>query len=297
MTATNVSFTLRLRESSNLLPLRGRRPLIMAIINLNDDSFSGDGTLDTDLALLQARKALEEGADIIDIGAESARTNRQPITEDAEIARLRPFLEGFKSMVAGLQPASEDQIWPPALSVNTWRPRVAREALRIGGDILNDMGALPTDANARICAETGAVLLIMHSVGEPKVPHRGQHYPDIMSTLLNFFEEKIAMARAAGLSEEQIILDPGIDFAKDAADNLTIYRECGQLLRFGLPIMLPVSRKTVIGDVLDLPEPMDRDSGTVACIVRGQQAGAHIFRVHNVAAAVAATRTVAGIMG
>lgn len=288
---------LRLRGRAQAIALGDRRPLIMAIVNLNDDSFSGDGTLDTEAALDQARCALQAGADIIDVGAESARTNRGPITEAEEVARLRPFLEAFDARVADLEPALQDQLWPPALAINTWRPQVAREALAITGDILNDMGALPSDENARICAEAGATLLIMHSVGEPKVAHRGQRYPDIMATVLGFFEEKIAMARAAGLAEGRIILDPGIDFAKQTADNLTLYRECEKLLRFGLPIMLPVSRKTVIGEVLGLPEPLDRDAGTVACMVRGQRAGAHIFRVHNVPAAVAAIRTVAGITG
>ena len=290
---------LRLRKpETRRVPLdERRRPLVMAIINLNDDSFSGDGTLDVAVALGQAGAAIEAGADIIDVGAESARTNRGPITEDEEIARLRPFLEGFEGLAAGCSgPAIADQLWPPALSINTWRPGVARQALAVAGDILNDMSALPDDENARICAAAGATLLIMHSIGEPKVPHRGQHYPDIMATLSEFFADKIAMARAAGLEDDQIILDPGIDFAKDAEDNLTIFRECEKLRAFGLPIMLPVSRKTVIGETLDLPDPTDRDAGTLACIVRGQRAGAEIFRVHNVAAAVAATRMVAGIL-
>ena len=164
-----------------------------------------------------------------------------------------------------------------------------------GGHILNDIGALPTDGNARICAETGAALLIMHSVGVPKVAHTHVGYDDIMRTLDGFFDEKIKLARRTGLRGEQIILDPGIDFAKQRDDNLRIYRELDQLAHFARPILLPVSRKTVIGDVLGLPNPADRDAGTVACIVQGMRRGAAIFRVHNVRAAAQAVRMIAAV--
>lgn len=130
----------------------------------------------------------------------------------------------------------------------------------------------------------------MHSVGEPKVPHTHVGYPDVMAALDAFFEEKVAAATSAGLPADQIVLDPGIDFAKQRADNLTIYRELARLHRFERPILLPVSRKTVIGQVLDLPDPNDRDAGTVACIAAGMSRGAHIFRVHHVPAAAQAVK-------
>ena len=267
------------------------RSLAMGIVNLSADSFSGDGNPELETALNRARQHLSDGADIIDIGAESARTNRGPIEEREEAGLLRSFLERWPELCA--ESAQENRV--PLLSINTWRPAVVREVLAHGGDILNDIGALPTDENARICAGTGAALLIMHSVGQPKVPHTHVGYDDVMAELERFFEEKLAMVDAAGLSREATILDPGIDFAKQRADNLRIYRELERLHRFNRPILLPVSRKTVIGEVLVIPNAADRDAGTVACIVQGMLRGAQIFRVHNVRAAVQAIRTVEAI--
>lgn len=262
-----------------------RRPLVMGIVNLCVDSFSGDGLSDLDAALERARRMVADGADIIDIGGESAGTQRAVMSEESEIAALLPFVRRFQQEAASWSPADSEQLFPPLLSINTWRPAVARVVLETGGDLLNDIGALPADANARLCAETGAALLIMHSVGEPKIPHTHISYDEgIMQTLNRFFTEKIALAQAAGVPRDAILLDPGIDFAKQLSDNLTIYRDLAQLHQFDRPILLPVSRKTVIGQVLDLPAP-DRDAGTVACIISGVRRGAHLFRVHNVAAA------------
>jgi dihydropteroate synthase len=250
----------------------------MGIVNLSVDSFSGDGVGDLDAAIEKAHALVAEGADIIDIGAESARTNRGPISEQEEIDRLCAFVSRWLSPSA-------------ILSINTWRPAVARAVLREGGDLLNDIGGLPTDENARICAETGAALVIMQTVGEPKMPHTHVHYRDVMNELDYFFGEKIALAEKAGLPRDAIVLDPGIDFAKQRDDNLRIYRELERLRHFERPILLPVSRKTVIGDVLGIPAP-ERDAGTVACLVSGQLRGAHIFRVHHVRAAAQAVRIV-----
>ncbi|WP_265595224.1 dihydropteroate synthase [Verrucomicrobium sp. BvORR106] len=264
-----------------------RRPLVMGIVNINDDSFSGDGSLDAGVALAQARQFLESGADIIDIGAESARTNRAAITEEEEVARLVPFLAAWPALLAEYAgpPWDADQLWPPLLSINTWRSGVIERVLPLGGDLINDISGLPDARNAELCAKHDAALLIMHSVGEPKVPHTHVSYPDVMATLDRFFEDKLALATSSGLSEEYVMLDPGIDFAKQRDDNLAIYRELERLHRFGRPLLLPVSRKTVIGQILDLPNPQDRDAGTVACIAAGMRRGAHIFRVHHVEAA------------
>jgi dihydropteroate synthase len=125
----------------------------------------------------------------------------------------------------------------------------------------------------------------MHSVGEPKIPHLQQQWPDVMESMERFFQTKIALAQAAGLPDDALILDPGIDFAKQREDNLTVYRELGRLQRFDKPVLVPVSRKTVIGEVLGLPSPSDRDAGTIACISTAMQRGAQIFRVHDVSAA------------
>ena len=258
-----------------------RRPLLMGIVNLSVDSFSGDGLTDVEAALAKAHGLVADGAEIIDIGAESARTNRAPISEGEEAAQLVRFIEQWDG--GGL------------LSINTWRPAVARAALAVGGHILNDIGALPTDENARLCAETGAALLIMHSVGVPKVAHTHVGYDDVMTRLDEFFIEKIALAERAGMPRDALILDPGIDFAKQRAENLRIYRELDRFAHFARPILLPVSRKTVIGDVLGLPNPADRDAGTIACIVQGLLRGAAIFRVHNVRAAAQAVRMISAV--
>ena len=152
------------------------RPLVMGIVNLSADSFSGDGLADADSARAKALQLLADGADIIDIGAESARTNRGPIPEEQEAALLLSFVERWPELRAS-RPA--DTPWP-LLSINTWRPGVVRAVLPRGGDLLNDIGGLPTDDNARLCAETGAALLIMHSVGTPKVAHTHVGYDDVI---------------------------------------------------------------------------------------------------------------------
>lgn len=256
-----------------------RRPLVMGIINLVEDSFSGDGLGNPEAAMTRARRMIADGAEIIDAGGESAGTKRAAMSEQEEIDRLCPFVEKFLQLGNA-----------PLLSINTWRPNVARAVLALGGDILNDIGALPTAENARICAEHGAALLIMHSVGEPKIKHTHVRYDDIMQTLADFFTEKIALAKSAGMADDGIIIDPGIDFAKQREDNLRIYRELARLQKFGRPILLPVSRKTVIGDVLGIPDASQRDAGTVACTVSGVLRGANIFRVHDVKAASQAIR-------
>ena len=273
-----------------------RPALVMGVVNLVADSFSGDGITEMDAALAHARELVAQGADIVDIGAESARTNRGAISVEEEAAQLVRFIERWDeirnqnrrpSRGGGGRLKSEIRNVP--LSINTWRPEVARVALAAGGDILNDIGGLPTDENARICARTGAALLIMHAVGTPKIPHTHVGYEDVMRSLDEFFAEKIALAGRAGVPSERILLDPGIDFAKQRDDNLRIYRELERLHHFGRPVLLPVSRKTVIGDVLPLP-PAERDAGTVACITAGFLRGAQIFRVHNVRAAVQSLR-------
>ena len=258
----------------------------MGIVNVNDDSFSGDGTLDFDAAIEQAREQIRNGADVIDIGAESARTNRAAVTVDEEARRFGGFLERWENSWSDLQPKDPEQIWPPILSANTWRPEVVREILPSQQiELLNDMSALPDETNARICAEHGIALLIMHSVGEPKVPHLHQQWTDVMKSMEEFFEEKIAVALQAGIDREALVLDPGIDFAKQRDDNLTVMRELSRLRRFERPILAPVSRKSVIGKVLEIAAPKERDAGTIACITACMQGGANILRVHNVAAA------------
>lgn len=273
---------LHLRQREITFP---RRPLLMGIVNVNDDSFCDDGSLDPDKALAQAARLVREGADILDIGAESARTNRGPIASEEEVARLRPVLEGLEECLANVMPRDDVQVWPPLISVNTWRPEVAEKVLPLGIDILNDIGGLVSPDNALLCAQHDTTLLIMHTVGLPKVSHAHQAYDDLWQALIQFFDNRLVRAREAGLRDSQIILDPGIDFAKQRDDNLSLLQGLSQLTeRYRCPVLLPISRKTVIGEVLNLPNPNEREAGTVACLVAGVKRGASIFRVHAVGA-------------
>jgi dihydropteroate synthase len=284
---------LRLPEREIVFP---RRPLVMGIVNVNDDSFSGDGTLDINEAIALARKHVCAGADVIDVGAESARTNRAAVSIDEEIRRFQGFLDAWHDVCEGIKPRDEAQVWPPVLSANTWRPEVVEAVLQSGKvELVNDMSALPDARNARLCAAHGAALLIMHSVGEPKVPHLQQQWPDVMGAMLEFFEGKLAMAAAAGLPGDCVIIDPGIDFAKQRDDNLTVYRELGRLQCFGRPVLVPVSRKTVIGEVLGIADPRDRDAGTIACIAASMTRGGNIYRVHDVDAAWQSVKVLHGL--
>jgi dihydropteroate synthase len=274
-----------------------RRPLVMGIVNVNDDSFSGDGTLDFEKAIAQARAQVEAGADVIDVGAESARTNRTAVSIGEELRRFEGFITRWGEVWQDAMPRDDVQIWPPVLSANTWRPAVVEQVLRLGNvEIINDMGGLPDDHNARFCAAHGAALLIMHSVGEPKIPHISKQWTDVMGEMEQFFDEKMVIAVAAGLALDSVILDPGIDFAKQREDNLTVYRELHRLQRFVRPVLVPVSRKTVIGEVLDLANPADRDAGTIACISAAMNRGAQIFRVHQVDATWQAVKMLSALL-
>jgi Pterin binding enzyme len=167
---------MRLRLPRRLIEFP-RRPLVMGIVNVNDDSFSGDGTLDFETAVALARSQVAAGADVIDVGAESARTNRAAVPVAEELRRFRGFIERWEDVWTEVEARDETQVWPPVLSANTWRPEVVEGVLRMGKvEIINDMGALPDDRNAKSCALHGAALLIMHSVGEPKVPHFSQQW-------------------------------------------------------------------------------------------------------------------------
>lgn len=273
-----------------------RRPLVMGILNVNDDSFCADGSLDPEVVLKKGRQMVADGADILDFGAESARTNREAIPVAEEVARLKPIFARWPECYEGVTPADEDQVFPPVISLNTWRPGVFCELAKATPgriEILNDLSALPDSEMARLCAAEKCALLIMHSVGRPKVAHLDQTYPDIMATLDKFFRAKIEMARNAGVPEEAILIDPGLDFAKQLEDNLTIMRELERLHVLGRPVLLPVSRKTFIGEVLGIGNPADRDAGTIAGIVFGQKTRASIFRVHNVEAAWIALKVTA----
>lgn len=259
-----------------------RRGCLMGILNINDDSFSGDGKVDPDWAVQKAQQMICEGADIIDAGAESARTNRAAISIEEEIHRFTGFCQRWTEVIANSQPRDGEQVWPPILSANTWRPEVVEAVLGMGVELINDMSGLPDDRNARLCSESNAALLIMHSVGAPKVDHSHVEWTNIVEEMKTFFQEKLTLCEAAGLSRKQIILDPGFGFAKSPKDDLAVLNKLTQLTTFERPLLLPIGRKGFIGEALDIQEPAARDAATLACLASGHSRGGSIFRIHEV---------------
>lgn len=259
-----------------------RRPLLMGILNINDDSFSGDGTLDASVALARARQIVAEGGDIVDVGAESARTNREAISEEEEIQRLRMFLEHWDAVLSDTSPRDEQQVFPPVLSVNTWRPSVVRAALRMGAELVNDMSGLVESDNAIACAECGAALLVMHTVGLPKQPHEHIRYDDVVNEVEEFFAQRIEFAKKAGMSSEHLILDPGLGFAKQPDDDTKVCAAAGRFSKYGRPLLMPISRKGFLGAITGEADPARRDAATLGAMAALAHLPAVIFRVHNV---------------
>jgi dihydropteroate synthase len=263
-----------------------RKTLLMGIVNITDDSFSDDGLLATGENLIAKVEQLQrDGMDIVDIGGESARTNRGPISEQEEMDRMCPAIRQVASRFPDLP-----------ISANTWRSKVVGAALDAGAHIVNDISGLADDGNAALAARHGATLVIMHTQGAPKIAHTHVAYLDVLDHMLAFFQSRLALAENVGLTRDRILLDPGLDFAKQQADNLRVMRELAALGRFGCPVLLAASRKTIVGDVLGVPPPQ-RDPGTAALAVLGILGGARILRVHNVRAMAAVAGMTDAILG
>ena len=241
---------------------------------------------------------LSDGADIIDLGAESARTNRAAISETEEISRIMTVLECWEDILEGINPIDSEQVFPPILSINTWRPAVITGVLNspygkyIG--LINDMSALAYPETLEIMKGSSASLLIMHSVGLPKQDHSHQRWENISEELITFFSEKTAQASKAGLPTKRLVIDPGLDFAKTSEDSYQALRTIESLNQFGCPILVPLSRKQFIGDAIDEPDPSERDAGTVACLPAILPLKAAIIRVHNVKANWQGLKTLMG---
>jgi dihydropteroate synthase len=246
----------------------------IGIVNASPDSFSDGGRFGTLAAQVQlARELLEEGADILDIGGESASTGSPPVTVEQEIERVVPLIE----RVAGELGA--------VVSVDTYKPAVARAALAAGAVIVNDVSGLRDPEIAALCAQSGAALVLMHTRAAPKQRLQDPDlYDDVCAEVLTFLRERIALALAAGISPEQLILDPGPDFAKTPAQTIRLLADVGRLHELGRPLLMAVSRKDFIG-ALTARRPRERLAGTLAALAHGLDAGAQIFRVHDVAAA------------
>jgi len=253
----------------------GARPWLMGIVNASPDSFSDGGCHPTLAAQAQlARGLLAAGADLLDIGGESASTGRPPIGVDEEIERVVPLVELLAGELGAI------------ISVDTYKPPVARAAIAAGALIVNDVSALRDPALADVCAETGAALVIMHTLAAPLERMQDPDlYGDITGEVLTFLKERIAVATAAGVAPEQLIVDPGPDFAKTPAQTVRLLARVERLHELGRPLLLAISRKDFIGALTARP-PRERLAGTLAALAHGADAGGHIFRVHEVAAAV-----------
>jgi dihydropteroate synthase len=258
-----------LRAAGRVLPLE--RPLVMGIVNATPDSFSDAGELPTTEArIARGRELLAAGADVLDVGGESASGHRPAVAAEEEIARVVPVVERLAARGA-------------LVSVDTWRGPVARAALAAGAAMINDVSGLSDETVAEACANTGAALVITHTEAPPKTK-AFPHYDDVVTSVCEFLDERMAIARSAGLGEDRIVLDPGIDIAKSPAESIEVLRRLPELARLERPLLLAVSRKDFVGALTERA-PADRDAGTLAAVGAAVEGGAQIIRVHDVAGA------------
>ena len=253
----------------------GERPWLMGIVNASPDSFSDAGAYpDLESRVARARELLAGGADLIDIGGESGITQRPAVGVEEEIERVVELVQRVAGELGAL------------VSIDTYKPAVAEAAIAAGAAIVNDVSGLRDPELADVCAASGAALVLMHTRAAPKQRLQDpSRYEDVAGDVTAFLGERIEIARARGVREEQIVLDPGPDFAKTPAQTITVLRALETLHAFGRPLLLAVSRKDFIG-ALTGRSPRERHAGTLAAIAHGVDAGAHILRVHDVAQAV-----------
>ena len=253
------------------------RPSVMGIVNVTPDSFFDGGVhLDPDAAAAAARKMIEEGAAIVDVGGESTRPGHEPVTLEEELRRVVPVLERIEGL---------------PVSIDTSKAEVARRALKLGAELVNDVTALRGDAYmAELVAESGAWVCLMHWEREP-------NYDDVVSDVAAFLDERLRFAIAAGIAEERICLDPGIGFGKTVAQNFELVRRLDELVALGRPVLVGFSRKSSLGRILGDPDAKTGPlSASVAAAVAAYERGATILRVHDVrehVEALAAARAVA----
>ena len=270
----------------------GQRTYVMGILNVTPDSFSGDGLLQrqdlTAAALEQARAFAAAGADILDIGGESTRPGSEPVSVDEEMRRVMPVIEALVRAELGL-----------ILSVDTYKAAVAEAALQAGAHWINDVWGLRADPQlAQVAARRQAPVILMHNRSKPanaELQDRlggryvGMQYDDLLGDVCRELLESVSLARAAGIPDSRILLDPGIGFGKTVAQNLELLDRLGEIRALGFPVLLGPSRKSFIGYTLDVP-PDQREEGTAAAVAVGIVRGADIVRVHDVARMVRVAR-------
>jgi dihydropteroate synthase len=252
--------------------VRCDRPLVMGIVNLTPDSFYDGGRYNLpDLAAARAVELVEQGADILDVGAESTRPGANPVSLEDEMARLIPVITDLVRRVT------------VPISVDTTKASVAQSALDAGASIVNDVSALRWDpAMASVVARSGAAVVLMHMQGTPQTMQQAPQYGDVTNEVVSFLDGRIEAAGAAGISRTNIILDPGIGFGKLLNHNLELLNRLSDLTKLGRPVLVGPSRKAFIGQLVDRPVE-HREWGTAAAVALAVDRGASILRVHDVA--------------
>jgi len=269
----------------NREPLEDRwpRPAVMGVVNVTPDSFSDGGRFRTvEGAIRHARRLAAEGAAIVDVGGESTRPGADPVPADEELRRVVPVLEGL----AGIP-----------VSIDTSKASVARRALELGAEMVNDVTALRGDPElAGVVAERGAYVCLMHMRGDPRTMQAAPRYDDVVAEVFAFLEERVAFAASQGIAEERICVDPGIGFGKTADQNLELVRRLDALAVLGRPIVVGLSRKSTLARVLGDPEAkVSTASASVGGAVAAFERGAWMLRVHDVRETVEALAVAAAV--
>ncbi|APZ04877.1 dihydropteroate synthase [Kosakonia cowanii] len=255
-------------------------PHVMGILNVTPDSFSDGGSHNTLIeAVKHANLMINAGATIVDIGGESTRPGAAEVSVDEELARVIPVVEAI---------AQRFEVW---ISVDTSKPEVIREAARAGAHIINDIRSLTEPGALEAAAQTGLPVCLMHMQGQPKTMQEAPKYEDVFADVNRFFVENIARCERAGIAKEKLLLDPGFGFGKNLSHNYALLARLGEFHHFGLPLLAGMSRKTMIGQLLNVG-PTERLSGSLACAVIAAMQGAQIIRVHDVKETVEAMRVV-----
>ncbi len=265
-------------------PLDLSRPRVMGILNVTPDSFSDGGEyFAADAALQQARNMLAEGADIIDVGGESTRPGSCAVTVDEEIRRVVPIIGALAEEL------------PVPLSIDTSKPEVMRAAAAAGAGLINDVMAVREPGALAAAAATGLPVCLMHMQGRPRYMQQNPLYADVVEDISRFFRQRIDACEAQGIARQKLVIDPGFGFGKTLEHNLSLLKHLGELRQLGLPILVGMSRKSMIGALTGRPV-QQRMLGSVAAAVLAVQAGARIIRVHDVAATVDALKVAHAVL-
>jgi dihydropteroate synthase len=250
----------------------GKKTLLMGVLNVTPDSFSDGGLfLEREKAVARGLKMVEEGADLIDVGGESTRPGSKPLPLEEELRRILPVIESL---------ARKTDV---PISIDTYKSPVAKEAIRAGAALINDISGLHFDPDlAGVAAKEKVPLILMHIRGTPETMQTDIHYDSLLSEILQSLKESIQKAERAGVDPDQVIIDPGIGFGKTSEHNLLILKHLSEFRVLGKPLLLGTSRKSFIGKILDAEDVSERLEGTLASIAIGVLNGAHIVRCHDV---------------